>query len=288
LKLPRDTRAAIYEANGKSIEIEIPAGETCRKWQTYAIEGNRRRSLHSLDADRLFARPTLFVEEVESRGGVLFATVKLVDPSVYLARQQGRAHPRQYSESIADSIDTADRVPAEYQEGLSRTADHVRVKALAEHRAEQDVAAAEADLAVAQDSGEPTNLIEGRVERARRRLADIHSPTAMRVTPRREPSGPTEPEPPPVSADVVLRVLRDDDAASDIALRLGRPTTKLRSIVTALNELRAQGLVYYRIEVDDDGENPVGRWRRYVRQEQVEFAAGSSDHARRQRASTRP
>lgn len=261
MKLPRDTRAAIYEANGKSVEIEIPVTEQCRKWQTYTIEGNRRRALHSLDADRLFARPTFFVEEIERRHGVLFATVKLVDPSVYLARQQGRAHPRQYSESIADSIDNAERVPPEYQEGLSRTADHVRVKGLAEHRAEQDVAAAEADLVAAQDSGGPTKLVEGRLERAIRRLADVHSPSGMRVTPKREPTEPTEPEPPAVSVDVVLRVLRDDDAASDIAVRLGRPPTKLRSIVSALTELRAQGLVYYRIEVDEDGENPVGRWR---------------------------
>lgn len=263
MKLPKNTRAAVYKANGKPVEIEVPAGEPCRRWQTYAMEGNSRHRRHHLDPDALFTRPMIFVESHERREGKLFARVRLVDPSVYLARQQGRDHPAQYTGSIHDAIDEADRVPPEYQEGLSRTADHVRVQAIGKRRAEQDVADAEVALADAQANAEPTELAEGRVQRAKRRLADIHSPVARRSTPKRRASEPTDPEPPPVSADSVLRVLRDDDAASDIALRLGRPTTKLRSIVSALTELRAQGLIYYRIEVDEDGENPVGRWRHH-------------------------
>lgn len=260
MKLPKDTRAAIYQAKGKPVEIEIPPGESCRQWQTYAIEGNRRRRRH-LDPDALFARPMFFVESHERRGGALFAIVRLVDPSVYLARQQGRAHPRQYTESIPDAIDEAERVPPEYQEGLSRTADHTRLKEASERRATQDVDAAEVALAEARASGQSTKLAEGRLERAKRRRDNIHSPAAGRSTPERRPAPTfTEPEPPPVSVETVLRVLRADDTAQDIAVRLGRPPTKLRSIIAALLEAREAGLVFYSVEVDDEGDQPVGRW----------------------------
>lgn len=274
MKLPKDTRAAIYGAGGKPVEIEIPKGEQCRKWQTYVIEGNRRRRPRAhLDADRLFARPMIFVESIERRSGTLFATVRMVDPSAYLARQQGRAHPRQYTESIQDSIDDAERVGPEYQEGLSRSADHVRVKTIGERRAERDLADAKADLEQAKASGEPTALAEGRVGRAKRRLEDIHAPVARRETPKRPPaSSAQEPEPPPVSTETVLRALRDDDAASDIAIRLGRPPTKLRSIVSALQELRERELVFYYVDADDEGEQPVGRWR-HVRNARLGEAA---------------
>lgn len=272
MKLPKGTRAALYEANGKAVEIEIPAGERCRKWQTYAIEGNRRaRRRRHLDPDRLFARPMFFVEKIERRDGVLYATARMVDPSVYLARQQGRAHPRQYTESIPDAIDEAERVPPEYQEGLSRTADHARVKSIGERCAERDLEQAKADLEEAKASGDPTELAEGRVGRAKRRLEDIHAPVARRSTPKRTPASPREPEPPPVSTETVLGALRDDDAAADIAIRLGRPPTKLRSIVSALQELRESGLVFYYVDADDEGDQPVGRWR-HVRAQLSEAA----------------
>lgn len=263
MKLPKDARAAIYEAKGKPVEIEIPAGEQCRKWQTYAIEGNRRRRRH-LDADRLFARPMFFVEKIERRDGVLYATVRLVDPSVYLARQQGRDHPEQYTESIPDAIDEAERVPPEYQELLSIRGNQETAVLGARGRAEGQLGEAERDIAEAIEQGEPTALAEGRRDRAERRLADVNSPPVRRAPTAAPPhrlSGPSEPEPPPVSADTVLRVLRDDDAAGDIAARLGRPPTKLRSIVSALQELREQGRVLYYVDADEDGDQPVGRWR---------------------------
>lgn len=270
MKLPRETRAAIYEAKGRPVEIEIPPGEPCRRWQTYALETRRRR--RHLDADALFAKPMIFVEDHERRDGTLFARVRLVDPAVYLARQQGRAHPQQYTGSLHDSIDEATRVPPEYQEGLSRTADHIRLKDLAERQAEQEVAEVETEIAEAKAKGEPLKLAEGRLARAKRRLSDVHAPSYGRSTPKRT-SAPREPEPPPVSTETVLRVLRDDDAAGDVAVRLGRPPTKLRSIVAALQELRELGLVFYYVDADEEGEQPVGRWRHRRRDAQLDKAA---------------
>ncbi len=264
MKLPKDTRIAIYEAKGKPVEIEIPEGERCRKWQTYAIEGNRPRRRRHLDPDRLFARPMLFVESIERRSGVLYATVRVVDPSVYLARQQGRAHPQQYTESIPDAIDEAERVPPEYQERLSLRGRQETTVLGARARAEREVADAERDIAGAADQGESAALAEGRLDRAKGRLAAVNSPEAASrcpSAPKRQPSSPSEPEPPSLSSDAVLRVLRDDDSAGDIAVRLGRPPTKLRAIVTALQELREQGRVFYYVEADEDGEQPIGRWR---------------------------
>lgn len=264
MKLPKDTRLAIYEAKGKPVEIEIPEGERCRKWQTYAIEGNRPRRRRHLDPDRLFARPMLFVESIERRGGVLYATVRVVDPSVYLARQQGRAHPQQYTESIPDAIDEAERVPPEYQERLSLRGGQETAVMGARGRAEARVADAERDIAFAVEQGEPTALAEARRDRAERGLAAINSPAASQrqSAPKRPLGEPSEPEPPPLSSDAVIRALRDNDSAGDIAVRLGRPPTKLRAIVTALQELRERGRVFYYVDADEDGEQPVGRWRR--------------------------
>ena len=265
MKLPRETRAAIYEAKGKPVEIEVPPDEQCRQWQTYAMEGNRPRRRRHLDADALFAKPMIFVEKHERRGKILYAWVRLVDPSVYLARQQGRAHPQQYTGSIPDAIDDAERVPPEYQEKLSLRGRQETTVLGARGRAEGQLGEAERDIAEAVEQGDSTALAEGRRDRAERRLVDVNSPPGSSgppaVVPRRRPSGPSEPEPPPVSAETVLRVLRDDDAAGDIAVRLGRPPTKLRSIVSALQELREQGRVFYYVDADEDGEQPVGRWR---------------------------
>jgi hypothetical protein len=267
VKLPKSTRAAIYEARGKPVEIEIPPGEKCRQWQTYAIEGNRRRRRRRrhLDADRLFAVPMLFVESMERRDGVLYATVRLVDPTVYMARQAGRAHPEQYTSSIPDSIDDAARVPPDVQERFSKVGRVVTAMQGARNREERKRDAAEREIAEAKREGRPTELAEGRRDRAQRRLDEINAPSsstpAPRKTPKRAPTGPSEPEPAPVSVDAVLHALRDGDDAADIATRLGRPPTKLRGIVSALQELRECGLVFYYVDADDEGDAPVGRWR---------------------------
>lgn len=170
MKLPKDTRAAIYKANGKPVEIEIPAGESCRRWQTYAIEGNRRRRRRHLDPDALFTRPMFFVEYHERRDGILYATVWLVDPSVYLARQQGRGHPEQYTESIPDAIDEAERVPPEFQERLSIRGRQYSLVPSRRSAEERKLRRAEKDVEIAKVLGQPTALAEGRRDRARRRL----------------------------------------------------------------------------------------------------------------------
>ena len=260
MKLPRETRIAIYEAKGTTVEIEIPAGQTVRRWQTYALETRRRR--RHLDADAPFAVPLIFVEKHERRDGKLFAHVHQVEPVAYLARQQGRQHPQQYTGSLQDSIDDASRVPPDYQEALSRTGRAITDLFGRTHREEKKIGRAERDIATARANGEATTKAEELRERAKRRLERINKPAERRPRklPRRPQTVEPVPEPPPVTAPAVLAVLRSGDTAQDIAIRLGRPPTKLREIIVALQQLREDGAVFYYVDSGEDEDQPVGRW----------------------------
>lgn len=259
MKLPREARISIYEAKGRAVEVEIPPGETVRRWQTYALETRRRR--RHLDADAPFAVPMIFVEDHERRDGKLFARVRLVDYISYPARQQGRKHPQQYTGSLQDAIDDCSRVPAEYQEQLSRTARAITDMLGRTHREKGKMARAERDIEIAKANGEPTLKAEERRDRAKSRLEKINAPREERRPrpPRREPQT-VEPEPPPVAVASVLAALRPGDTAQDIALRLGRSPAKLRGIVEALQQLRDEGLALYFIEEGEAEDQPVGRW----------------------------
>jgi hypothetical protein len=268
LKLPRDTRAAIYEANGRPVQIPWPPrAEPPKRGHVYTIQSRARSAGVSTILVLDFRK---FAEE-EDGEGLLVTVQQSTDPGRSRVSKSTQRHVGGVGTLTTHAPDG--RTMSDFTEGEPGRIDRYAEEQLAnqaygrsavlraERRCMEEIRDRESEIERARAAGSPTALAEGGLERAKRRLTDVHSPVARRSTPKREPAAPTLPEPPPVSIETVLHVLRDDDAASDIATRLGRPTTKLRSIVSALIELRAQGLVYYRIEVDEDGENPTGRWR---------------------------
>ncbi len=151
MKLPKNTREAIYAAKG-SIEIEIPRGEECRKWQSYAVEGEEGRLA------------TIFVETLERRRERKFATVHLTEQPRLLAKQQGQKHPEQYTTSHLAAVadDPGEAVDEEFQR--QRTAEgHAN---FAQHRTE--VAVEEDRKAQARRArSELTESLEGLDEAAR-------------------------------------------------------------------------------------------------------------------------
>lgn len=268
MKLPKDTRAAIYEANGRPVQIPWPAeADPPKRGHVYTIQSRAR----SAGVSTILVLDFREFAEDEDGEGLLVTVQQSSDPGrsrVSKSKQRHVGGVGTLTTHAPDGRSTSDFTESEpgridgYSEDQLANQAYGRSAVLrAERRCMEEIREREGEIADAEATGAPTALAEGGLERAKRRLSDVHAPPARRYTPKREPTGPTVPEPPPVSIQTVLHVLRDDDAASDIAIRLGRPPTKLRSIVSALTELRAQGLVYYRIEVDEDGENPVGRWR---------------------------
>jgi hypothetical protein len=268
LKLPRDTRAAIYQANGRPVQIPWPTeAEPPKRGHVYTIQSRAR----SAGVSTILVLDFREFAEDEDGDGLLVTVQQSTDPGRSRVSKSTQRHVGgvgTLTTHAPDGRTTSDftegepgRIDGYAEDQLANQAYGRSAVLRAERRCMEEIRDREGEIADARAAGTPTALAEGGLERAKRRLADVHSPVTRRSTPKREPTEPTLPEPPPVSTATVLRVLRDDDSARDIAVRLRRPPTKLRSIVAALTELREQGLVYYRIEVDEDGENPTGRWR---------------------------
>lgn len=124
MKLPKLTRAQIYAAKGKPIEIALPDSEEVRRGQAYALEGEKGGKRQA----------TIFIDEIERRGEARYATVWLTDEPRLLARQQGLKHPDQYttSELAALPNDPGEAVDEDAQRRLT-TEGHAR---FAKHRQE--------------------------------------------------------------------------------------------------------------------------------------------------------